>query len=196
MSHGLKSGAIFGSLFGTVLSLLSGVGILFVPFVVSVVAAGPLGAALLGATTGAIAGLAGAGLASTFATLGMPEDRAAIYETRLRAGEFLLVAEVPKEDQGAIRLLLESADGQEISICDAMIIPRQGDGKIERLEDLSPEVRSHLSESAQQTFKEAYNQALTHSRTASQAIIDAWQAVENHFNRDDQGYWSSPKSLK
>ncbi|HEY9596310.1 MAG TPA: general stress protein, partial [Cyanophyceae cyanobacterium] len=44
---GLRTGAIFGSLFGSFLSLLTGVGILFIPFVGSVVAAGPLGAVLL-----------------------------------------------------------------------------------------------------------------------------------------------------
>lgn len=52
---GLKQGAIFGSLFGSALALLSGVGVLFVPFIGTLVAAGPLGAALLGAASGAIA---------------------------------------------------------------------------------------------------------------------------------------------
>lgn len=50
---GLKQGAIFGSLFGSALGLLTGVGVLFVPFVGTLVAAGPIGAALLGAATGA-----------------------------------------------------------------------------------------------------------------------------------------------
>jgi hypothetical protein len=46
---GLRTGAIFGSLFGSFLSLLSGVGVLFIPFVGPIVAAGPIGAVLLGA---------------------------------------------------------------------------------------------------------------------------------------------------
>ena len=41
---GLRSGAIFGSLFGSFLSLLTGVGVLLVPFVGPIVAAGPIGA--------------------------------------------------------------------------------------------------------------------------------------------------------
>jgi hypothetical protein len=61
---GLRSGALFGSLFGSFLGLLTGVGVLFIPFVGTVVAAGPLGALLLGAASGAIAGSAGAGLVS------------------------------------------------------------------------------------------------------------------------------------
>jgi hypothetical protein len=83
---GLRSGAIFGSLFGSFLSLLTGVGVLLVPFVGPVVAAGPIGAILLGATSGALAGSAGAGLVSVLAALGMPEEQAAIYQTRLAAG--------------------------------------------------------------------------------------------------------------
>lgn len=58
---GLASGALYGSLFGSVLSLLTGVGVLFIPFLGAVVAAGPLAAALLGATSGALYGALGAG---------------------------------------------------------------------------------------------------------------------------------------
>ena len=78
---GLKQGAIFGSLFGSVLTLLTGVGVLFIPFIGPVVAAGPIGAVLLGAASGAIAGSVGAGLGSLLMTLGMPEEKAAIYQT-------------------------------------------------------------------------------------------------------------------
>jgi len=74
----LRTGAIFGSLFGSFLSLLTGVGVLFIPFVGPIVAAGPIGAVLLGAASGAIAGSAGAGLVSVLTALGMPEDKAAV----------------------------------------------------------------------------------------------------------------------
>lgn len=77
---GLRQGAIFGSLLGSVFSLLTGVGILFIPFVGSVVAAGPIGAILVGAASGAIAGSAGAGLVSALVALGMPEDKATIIK--------------------------------------------------------------------------------------------------------------------
>ncbi len=42
---GLRTGAVFGSF----LSLLTGVGVLFIPFVGPILAAGPIGAVLLGA---------------------------------------------------------------------------------------------------------------------------------------------------
>ncbi len=84
----MRTGAIFGSLFGSFLSLLTGIGVLFIPFLGPVVAAGPIGALLLGAASGAIAGSIGAGLLSVFSASGMREDKAAVYQTRLQAGEF------------------------------------------------------------------------------------------------------------
>jgi len=148
---GLRSGAIFGSLFGSFLGLLTGVGVLFIPFVGSVVAAGPIGGALLGAASGAIAGSAGGGLASFLTTLGMSEEKAAIYQTRLQAGEFIVMAEVPADKSGEIQVLLESAGGEEIHISEKTL-PRPCPGRCNGIQDLSPEVRSHLSEEAQRVF--------------------------------------------
>ncbi|MEO1134190.1 MAG: ChaB family protein, partial [Cyanobacteria bacterium J06639_1] len=153
---GLRSGAVFGSLFGSLLSLLTGVGVLFIPFIGPVVAAGPIGAVLLGAASGALAGSAGAGLVSVFTALGMPEDKAAVYQTRLQAGEFLVMVEVPADRTGEFQLLLESAGGEEIHVGDRAL-PRACPGRCGGADDLSPEVRSHLSEEAQQVFVKRYN---------------------------------------
>ncbi len=59
-----------------------------------------MGAALLGAASGALAGSAGAGLVSALVTLGMPEEKAAIYQTRIEAGDFLVAVEVPADKSG------------------------------------------------------------------------------------------------
>ncbi|MEO1376394.1 MAG: ChaB family protein [Cyanobacteria bacterium J06635_10] len=189
---GLRNGAIFGSLFGSFLGLLSGVGVLFIPFVGSVVAAGPIGAALLGAASGAIAGSAGAGLASFLTTLGMPEERAAIYQTRLQAGEFIVMAEVPADKSGEIQLLLESAGGEEIHISD-MTLPRPCPGRCNGTEDLSPEVRSHLSEEAQRVFISAYNKSFDETDDAMKAEQAAWDKIYEQFDEDENGIWSKAK---
>lgn len=192
---GLKNGAIFGSLFGSFLSLLTGVGVLFIPFVGSVVAAGPLGAALLGAVTGAIAGGTGGSLASALASLGMPEEKAAIYETRLKAGEFLLVAEVPKAESDGVESLLQKAGGEEILACTDMKIPRENAEQIQSAADLSPEIRAHLSEDAQQTFVQTYRSQFEQSQDSAQAMSQAWHQVESDFERDDDGVWKSPAAV-
>jgi cation transport regulator ChaB len=189
---GLRTGAIFGSLFGSFLSLLTGVGVLFIPFVGPIVAAGPISAVLLGAATGAIAGSAGAGLVSVLTTLGMPEEKAAVYQTRLQAGEFLLMAEVPSDRAGEFQLLLESAGGEEIHTAEK-ILARPCPGPCNSPEDLSPEVRAHLSPEAQRTFIERYNVTLSEKSDEFTAEQAAWEAVRQQFDEDENGFWSKAK---
>jgi cation transport regulator ChaB len=191
---GLRNGAIFGSLFGSFLSLLTGVGVLFVPFVGPVVAAGPIGAVLIGAASGAIAGSAGAGLVSALAALGMPEEKAAIYQTRLQAGEFVVMVEVPADRTGEYQLLLESAGGEEIHIGDAAL-PRPCAGRCNSPDDLSAEVRSHLSSEAQTVFIEQYNEALKTSDDALHAEQAAWAVIHERYDEDENGVWSKAKVL-
>jgi cation transport regulator ChaB len=189
---GLRNGAIFGSLFGSLLSLLTGVGVLFIPFVGTVVAAGPLSALLLGAATGAIAGGAGAGLASVLTTWGMPEDKATVYETRLKAGEFIVMAEVPADQSGEFRLLIENAGGQEIHVADNTL-PHPCPGRCNSPEDLSLEVRAHLSEDAQQTFIERYNAVFDETQDETKAEQAAWEAIRNNYTEDENGVWVKEK---
>ncbi|MEB3215772.1 MAG: ChaB family protein [Nostocales cyanobacterium 94392] len=189
---GLRTGAVFGSLFGSFLGLLSGVGVLFIPFVGSIVAAGPIGGALLGAASGALAGSAGGGLASILATLGMPQEKAAVYETRLKAGEFIVMAEVPRDKAGEILLLLQSAGGEETHTSE-LTLPRACSGNCNSAEDLAPEVRSHLSEAAQKTFIERYNSVLSETNDESKAEEAAWNTIHQQYEEDENGIWSKQK---
>lgn len=189
---GLRTGAIFGSLFGSLLSLLTGVGVLFIPFVGSVVAAGPISSILLGAATGALAGSAGAGLISVLTAMGMPEEKAAIYETRLKAGEFLVMAEVPADKSGEYQLLMESAGGEEIHLMESSL-PRPCPGRCNSEEDLSPEIRSHLSPEAQKTFVERYNEVFDETEDETKAEQAAWEKVSQEFDEDEDGVWSKQK---
>ncbi len=189
---GLRQGAIFGSFFGSLLGLLTGVGVLFIPFVGSVVAAGPIGAVLLGAASGAIAGSAGAGLVSALAALGMPEDKATVYQTRLQAGEFLVMVEVPANQVEEFQNLIQAHGGEEIHVLEQKL-PRACSGRCNSPEDLSPEVRSHLSPEAQRTFIESYNAALEQTNDQSQAEQAAWEAVHQKFDEDENGVWSKAK---
>ncbi|WP_413198769.1 ChaB family protein [Nostoc piscinale] len=189
---GLRTGAIFGSLFGSFLSLLTGVGVLFIPFVGPIVAAGPISALLLGAASGAIAGSAGAGLVSVFTAWGMPEDKATVYQTRLQAGEFLLMTEVPANRAGEFQLLLESAGAEELSTMDKTLA-HPCSGPCNSPEDLSPEVRAHLSQEAQRVFIERYNAVLNETSDEFNAEQAAWETVHQRFDEDENGVWSKQK---
>lgn len=191
---GLRTGAIFGSLIGSVFSLLSGVGVLFVPFIGSVVAAGPLGTVLLGAASGAIAGSAGAGLASFLTTLGMPEEKAAIYQTRLKAGEFLLMVEVPMDKTGEYQLMLESQGGADIHTIESTL-PRPCAGRCEDIQALSPEVRNHLSEPAQHVFIRKYNEIYDQTNDTLKAEQSAWEAIHAQFDENENGVYEKEKAM-
>ena len=191
--NGLKEGAIFGSIFGTFLGLLTEVGVLFVPFVGAVVAAGPLGAALLGAASGALAGSAGAGLGSALISLGLPKEKAAVYETRLQAGEFLIVVEVPSETTEQVSQLLQEAGAEAIHTSE-MKIPRQPSGELESKEHLSPELKADMSEHAQDTFIKEYNNSLKETDEEHKAAVKAWEKIEEKYDRDDKGVLSQPKA--
>ncbi|MFN3360828.1 MAG: ChaB family protein [Pseudanabaenaceae cyanobacterium] len=183
---GLTTGALYGALFGSVLSLLTGVGVLFIPFIGTVVAAGPLAAALLGATSGALYGSLGAGLGSVLMSFGMPQDKAAIYQTRVQAGEFLLVVEVEEDKAGQIFLLLQGLGAEELATTDMQIPCITEDC-------LSPEMKADLSEEAQKEFVQSYNEALQESPEPTNALLKAWEKIKQLFNRDDRGIFSQRK---
>jgi cation transport regulator ChaB len=167
--------------------------VLFIPFVGTVVAGGPLGALLLGAASGAIAGSAGAGLVSALVAAGMPEDKATIYQTRVEAGEFLVMAEVPSDRSGEYQLLMESAGGEEVHTSE-MTLPRACPGKCNDVNDLSPEVRSHLSQDAQRTFMERYNSVFDETEDPMKAEQAAWDTIHQQYEEDENGVWSKQKA--
>ena len=172
--------------------MFTGVGVLFIPFIGSVVAGGPITSVLLGAASGALAGSAGAGLASALATLGMPKEKAAVYETRVKAGEYLLMAEVPANKTGEYQLLIESAGGEEIHVNESTL-PRPCPGQCNGVDDLSPEVRSHLSEEAQKDFIKKYNAVLSETDDETKAEHQAWSIIHEKYEEDENGVWSKAK---
>ena len=121
----------------------------------------------------------------------MPEDKATIYQTRVEAGEFLVMAEVPADRSGEFQLLLESEGGQEVSVSE-MTLPRAVKGRCNSPADLSPEVRSHLSEAAQKTFIESYNAAFDETNDSIQAEHTAWDAIHQQYEEDESGVWGKP----
>jgi hypothetical protein len=120
----------------------------------------------------------------------MAQDRAAIYQTRVQAGEFLIVVEVPADKSGEIFLLLQGAGGEEVATTD-MQIPRGAEGKLEGTDAIAPDIRSGMSEEAQQEFVESYNQA--YEKSPENALMEAWKRIKQLFDRDDQGIFSRRK---
>ncbi|SES23806.1 Heat induced stress protein YflT [Gracilibacillus ureilyticus] len=91
---GAASGGILGGLSG----LVVGLGLLTIPGIGQIAAAGPLAATLTGAGIGA----GGGGIVGALVGLGIPEEQAKQYEGFLKQGKIIVLVEVNEEHEGRI----------------------------------------------------------------------------------------------
>ncbi len=110
--EGTTAGVVTGGLTGGVLGLLAGIGVIALPGLGALVAAGPIMGALSGAAAGATAG----GVVGALVGLGIPEYEAKAYEDKLKSGSFLVAVHDVEGDQASkVKDLLKDADAQDIS---------------------------------------------------------------------------------
>ncbi len=93
-AEGAGTGACIGAAVGGVGGLLTGLGIMAIPGVGPVVAAGWLAATAAGAAAGAVAGGAAGGLIGAMTESGVPEEHAHVYAEGVRRGGTLVTARV------------------------------------------------------------------------------------------------------
>jgi uncharacterized membrane protein len=107
---GAGTAGYWGTFFGGLFGILTGVGLLFVPGVGPVIVAGPVAGVLAGWIEGMIVGGVGAavvgGLAGALVGLGIPKDQALKYETEIKAGKFLLIVSGTDEEIDRARQIL------------------------------------------------------------------------------------------
>jgi hypothetical protein len=107
-------GTFFGGLFG----ILTGVGLLFVPGVGPVIVAGHVAGVLAGWIEGMVVGGVGAavagGLLGALVGLGIPKEQALKYETEIKAGKFLVLVSGTDEEIERVRQILQNA-GHEVN---------------------------------------------------------------------------------
>ncbi len=63
----------------------------------------------------------------------------------------------------------------------------------DKLTDLPERVRSNLPKHTQEIYKEAFNSAEKQYGEESRAHRVAWSAVENKYEKNDQGDWVQKK---
>lgn len=100
------TGAGIGAVVGGVGGLLTGLGLMAIPGVGPVVAAGWLVATAVGAATGAVVGGAAGGLVGALTGAGVPERDAHFYAEGVRRGGTLLTARVDDARAPAVREIL------------------------------------------------------------------------------------------
>jgi len=110
--EGATTGLATGGVLGGVLGWLAGVGALAIPGIGPFVAAGPIMAALGGATIGAGAG----GLIGALVGLGIPEYEAKRYEGKLREGNILISVHSDNADETRrAKEIFERAGAEDIA---------------------------------------------------------------------------------
>lgn len=90
--EGLAAGAGIGAALGGLGGVLAGLGLLAIPGIGPIVAAGPIAAGLAGAAGGAVAG----GLLGGLLGLGIPEEEAHAYAEGVRRGNTLVTVRAPE----------------------------------------------------------------------------------------------------
>lgn len=117
--EGAGIGATTGTVLGGVGGFLVGAGILAIPGVGPVLAAGvgisEIAATLAGAGIGAAAG----GLVGALVGAGIPEDRAKVYNERIKAGDYLLMVDGTTDDLNQVETILRDRHIEEFGLYDA-----------------------------------------------------------------------------
>jgi len=123
-----KEGAGIGAVTGTVLGglggLLVGLGALALPGIGPVIIAGELatlGTTAAGAGVGAVAG----GLVGALAGMGIPEEKAKIYEQRVKAGDYLLMVCGDRDQVHHADEIMHKYNTHEFGIFDASDIKQK-----------------------------------------------------------------------
>lgn len=102
------------------------------------------------------------------------------------------MVEVPTDKSGEYSLLMESAGGEEVHVLNQPL-SRPCAGRCNSPEDLSPEIRAHLSDEAQQTFIETYNKVFDDIHDEAKAEQEAWNTIHQKYGEDEKGVWSKVK---
>jgi hypothetical protein len=109
-AEGAGTGAGIGAAVGGVGGLLTGLGIMAIPGVGPVVAAGWLAATAAGAVAGAVAGGAAGGLIGALTASGVPEEHAHVYAEGVRRGGTLVTAKVDESLHAEAEAILRDAN--------------------------------------------------------------------------------------
>lgn len=118
-AEGAGIGASTGTVLGGIGGFLIGAGVLAIPGVGPVLAAGvgisEIAATLAGAGIGAAAG----GIIGALVGLGIPEEKAKVYQDRIKAGDYLLMVTGTEDEVERAASILRDRHIQELEIYDA-----------------------------------------------------------------------------
>lgn len=119
LTTGAKTGALAGGALGTATGLFIGIGALTIPGLGPLLVAGAAATALTATVSGGVIGAAAGSLIGSLTGLGIPEERAQIYNERISHGHYLIMVEGTSEKIHQAELILSLRGIQEWGIYDS-----------------------------------------------------------------------------
>jgi hypothetical protein len=116
--EGAKVGAVSGGALGGITGLLVGLGTLAIPGVGPIMLAGATATALATTLAGAGIGAAAGGLLGGLIGLGIPEERARVYNERVERGGYLVIVDGTDEDIARAEPILRRWHIEEYNVFD------------------------------------------------------------------------------
>ncbi|NES95066.1 MAG: histidine kinase [Desertifilum sp. SIO1I2] len=117
--EGAGIGASTGTILGGLGGLLVGIGVLAIPGVGPILAAGAEINAFASTLAGAGIGAAAGGIIGALVGMGIPEEHAKVYNDRVKAGQYLLVVSGTDDDLRRVERILRDRHVEEFNIYDA-----------------------------------------------------------------------------
>jgi len=118
--EGATVGGAAGGVVGGALGWLAGIGLLAIPGVGPLIAAGPIMAALSGAAVGGVVG----GIGGALVGLGVPEFEAKRYEGKIREGNILISVHTEKhEEVSRVKEIFKNGGATDISATGEASVP-------------------------------------------------------------------------
>ncbi|MBW4695226.1 MAG: DUF1269 domain-containing protein [Lyngbya sp. HA4199-MV5] len=117
--EGAKKGAVAGGTLGGLTGLLVGLGALAIPGIGPVMLGGALATALATTISGGAIGAAAGGLVGGLVGLGIPEDRARVYNDRVSRGDYLVIVDGSEDEIRRAESILSHRGIQEWGIYNA-----------------------------------------------------------------------------
>lgn len=117
--EGAATGAVTGGAVGGLTGLLVGLGALAIPGIGPVMLAGATATAIATTLSGGVIGAAAGGLIGALVGLGIPEERARVYNERLSRGDYLVIVDGTGDDIRRAEAILNNRGIQDWGIYDA-----------------------------------------------------------------------------
>lgn len=116
--EGAAVGAATGGAIGTITGLLVGLGVLAIPGIGPIMLAGATATALATTAGGAAIGAAAGGLIGALVGLGIPEERARVYQERVSRGDYLVIVDGTEADIARADTILNRGGIEEWGVYD------------------------------------------------------------------------------